>query len=83
MIEVSCTSILSLILYALNTHPIFIVIMIENEKFYKSAKMLGLNKKEIDDILNDTSAIAEQTSFSSGPFQYPGGRYGTVSIEVF
>jgi len=57
--------------------------MIENKKFYISAKMLGLDKKEIDAILNDTSAITEQTSFSSGPFQYPGGRYGTVSIEVF
>ena len=69
--------------YALNTFFTFIVIMVENEKFYKSAKALGLNKKEIYAILNDTSAIVEQTSFSSGPFQYPGGRYGTVSIKVF
>jgi len=68
--------------YALNTFFTFIVIMIENEKFYKSAKALGLNKEEIYAILNDTSAIVEQTSFSSGPL-YPGGRYGTVSIKVF
>ncbi len=57
--------------------------MIENKKFYTSAKALGLNKKEIYAILNDTSAIVEQTSFSSGPPMYPGGRYGTVSIKVF
>ena len=57
--------------------------MIENEKFYTSAKALGLNKKEIYAILNDTSAIVEQTSFSSGPPMYPGGRYGTVRIKVF
>ena len=56
--------------------------MIENEKFYTSAKALGLNKKEIYAILNDTSAIVEQTSFSSGP-HYPGGRYGTISIKDF
>ena len=53
----------------------------KNKKFYAVAETLGLDKKIIDSILNDTSR--EQVSFSSGPPVYPGGRYGTVSIKSF
>ncbi len=53
------------------------------EEFYKFAKVLGLSKKEIDVVLNSMSTRNEQPSFSLGPPFYPGGRYGTVSINDF
>ena len=52
-------------------------------KIYGLGIKLGLSKKDINDIMKDTSMGDEQTSFSSGPPTYPGGRYGTVSIKVF
>jgi len=70
-------------IYVLNTLFLFTAMMVEIKEFYKSAKALGLNKKEIDAVLNDVSDRAEQSSFYLGPPMYPGGRYGTFSINVF
>jgi hypothetical protein len=44
---------------------------------------LGLSKKDINDVMKDTSMGDEQTSFSLGPPGYPGSFYGTVSINDF
>ncbi len=52
-------------------------------KIYGLGIKLGLNKKDINDIMKDTSMRDEQTSFSLGPPGYPGSFYGTVSINDF
>jgi len=52
-------------------------------KIYGLGIKLGLNKKDINDIMKDTSMRDEQTSFSLGPPGYHGSFYGTVSINDF
>ena len=52
-------------------------------KIYKHGNKLGLNKKEINIIINKQEFAQEQTLFSSGPPFYPGNRYGTISIHDF
>ncbi|MCK5030528.1 MAG: hypothetical protein KAR64_03590 [Thermoplasmatales archaeon] len=52
-------------------------------KIYGLGIKLGLNKKDINDIMKDTSMRDEQTSFSLGPPGYSGSFYGTVSINDF
>ena len=52
-------------------------------KIYGLGIKLGLSKKDINDIMKDTSMGDEQTSFSLGPPGYPGSFYGTVSINDF
>ena len=49
----------------------------------KFGKKLGLNKKDIDNMLIEADPRNEQTSFSLGPPWYCGGYYGTVSINEF
>jgi len=44
-------------------------------------KMLGLDKNDINLVLNSTTN--EPTSFSIGPSWYPGLRYGVISIKDF
>ena len=52
------------------------------KKMYDLGIRLGVNKKDIDDILNGISTRDEQSYLSLGP-NYPGGFYGTVSINDF
>lgn len=52
-------------------------------KIHKLGSKLGLNKNEIDTMINKQEFIQEQTSFSFGPPFYPGNRYGTISIKEF
>ena len=50
---------------------------------YKIGQMVGLNKKEIKEVLRNITSRKEQPSFSVGSPCYPGSRYGTVSINDF
>ena len=52
-------------------------------KIYKLGNKLGLNKNEINIMVDKQDFIQEQTSFSFGPSWYPGNRYGTISIHDF
>ena len=56
--------------------------MAETIEFYKLGKKLGLNKKDIDQVLNDMPPDFEHASFSIGPPFYGGGRYGTISLKI-
>jgi hypothetical protein len=51
------------------------------QEIHKLGKMIGLNENDIALMLNDS--INEQYYFSTGPPWYPGGRYGTISINDF
>jgi len=48
-------------------------------------RMLGLNKKDIEDIINPTPTNNEQILFTIGPDDpvYPASYYGTISIKDF
>jgi len=52
------------------------------ETLYQLGKKVGLNKNEVNNILNKTNSKVEQPSFSVGP-DYSGGWYGTTSIKDF
>ena len=52
-------------------------------KIYGLGIKLGLSKKDINDILKDTSIGDERTSFSMGPGRYGSAFYGTISINDF
>ena len=45
--------------------------------------MLGLEKKNMDQLLKEVSPRDEQVSFSLGPPLYTGGFYGTISVNDF
>ena len=49
---------------------------------YLLVDKLGLNPNEINKIMNK-KVVSEQISFSNGPPWYPGGKYGTISINEF
>ena len=57
--------------------------MLRNRNLYYIGKKLGMKKKDIDLVINDTNNIEEQSSSSAGPPWYPGTHYGTVSIDEF
>lgn len=58
--------------------------MMQNKKnIYRLGIPLGLNNKDIDEILKQTMPRNEQTILSAGPDIYCGGWYGTVSIYDF
>ena len=46
-------------------------------------KKLGLDKKDIGQLLNDIPLRNEQPSFALGPDHYPCSYYGTISIKDF
>ena len=52
-------------------------------KTYKIGQIIGLNKKEINEVLRKITNRKEQPSFSVGPPCYPGNFYGVVSIKDF
>jgi len=52
-------------------------------KTYKIGQMVGLNKKEIDEVLINIVNRKEQPSFSIGSPCYGGMLYGIVSIKDF
>lgn len=52
-------------------------------KIYELGSKLGLNKNEINIIMNEQNIFSEKSSFSNGPNWYSGGRYGTISINEF
>ena len=51
-------------------------------RIYALGRRVGLNKKDIDNITNSNKKL-EQVNFSYGPYEYHGGRYGTVSVKDF
>lgn len=59
--------------------------MCENmtKRIYEIGKPLGLNKRDISEILNRSSSVIEQSSLGAGPTIYPGDFYGTISIYDF
>ena len=50
---------------------------------HELGNVIGLNKKEMNSILNDTLLKNEQLSLTAGPPPYNGGFYGTISIKDF
>ena len=54
-----------------------------DKKIFQVGRKIGLNKKEIDHMLNNMSLIDEQNYLTAGPKVYIGSLYGTVSIKVF
>jgi hypothetical protein len=52
-----------------------------NRKIYDVGQKIGLNKKDINNMLNNTQSINEQTSLAAGPPAYPCTLYGTISIK--
>ena len=53
------------------------------KRIYEIGKPLGLNKRDISEILNRSSSLIEQSSLRAGPNIYPGDFYGTISIYDF
>jgi len=52
--------------------------------FYRLGGMLGLNARDVDNILRRNVKDSEQPSLEVGPPPYPwGGFYGTISIKQF
>ncbi len=54
-----------------------------NRKIYYVGQKIGLNKKDINNILNNAQSINEQTSLATGPPDYLCTFYGTISIKDF
>jgi len=52
-------------------------------RIYSLGKRIGLNKKDIDNVIMNSGKKLEQVNFSYGPYEYHGGRYGTVSLNDF
>ena len=52
-------------------------------RVYELGYMIGLNKKDMNSILNDTLLRNEQLSLTAGPPPYHSGFYGTISIKDF
>ena len=63
------------------------MIQISNQgktKLLSLGKMVGINKRDIDEIINSLSLKNKPISLSLGPSPYEGGGYyGTVSIRDF
>ena len=54
-----------------------------NKSFYKLGKMLGLNTREINNVLRYSANKIDQASLEAGPNQYYCSFYGTISIKDF
>jgi len=52
-------------------------------EFYKLGNKIGLNKKDIKNVLENPNIKIEQPSLSIGGPDYPGTYYGTISIKDF
>ena len=53
-------------------------------KAYEVGKKIGLNEKDVDDILININASNDQSSIQVGPPDpYIGGFYGTMSFKDF
>jgi len=52
-------------------------------KIYLLGEKIGLTKEDINTALLNLNKKPEQIYFSNGPPWYPGGRYGTISINEF
>ncbi len=52
-----------------------------NAKLYEHGQMMGLNKKDINNILDNIIPKNEQLSFVAGPTPYLSSFYGTISIK--
>ena len=50
---------------------------------YKLGNKLGLNKNDVDFVLENPHADIEKAYSSIGPPIYPGTRYGSISITEF
>ena len=57
--------------------------MSRNKTFYKTGKMLGLNTRDINDMLAYSVEKTEYTHLEAGPPMYPCSFYGTISIKDF
>jgi len=58
-------------------------INLETLEIYKLGRKLGLKKNDMDLILNDVDRTEEKSSFSTGPPEYMGAHYGSISINDF
>jgi len=54
-----------------------------NIKLYDIGEKIGLNKKEMNNLLNDHPQRIEQSSLLLGPKPYWATFYGTISIKDF
>ena len=52
-------------------------------RIYELGSPLGLNKKDIDNIIKHKPDKNEQVSLNVGPDPYYGTWYGTISIKDF
>ena len=52
-------------------------------EFYQLGNKIGLNKKDLKNVLENPNTRTEQPSFSIGGPDYPGTYYGTISINDF
>ena len=52
----------------------------KNTKLYEYGQMIGLNKNEINNIVNNILPNSEQLSYVAGPMPYLSSFYGTISI---
>ena len=52
-------------------------------RVYELGYMIGLNKKDMNSLLDDTLLRNEQLFLTTGPPPYTGGFYGTISIRYF
>jgi len=54
-------------------------------EIYTLGRRVGLNKKDIDHVLNGVNSKAEQPSLKLGfgPYWAGGGYYGTISLKDF
>lgn len=55
----------------------------ESDQIYSQGKTLGLTTEEITQILIQNHTDQQTLIKTDGPINYPGGRYGTVSINAF
>ena len=55
----------------------------KKKEIYQLGTKLGLQQKEIEDILNNTPSNYQDISFSIGPPGYGCTFYGTISIRDF
>ena len=49
-------------------------------KLYEYGQMMGLNKNEINNIIDNIIPKSEQLSYIAGPQPYLSSFYGTISI---
>ena len=52
----------------------------KDTKLYEYGQMIGLNKNEIDNIIDNIIPNSEQLTYVAGPQPYLSSFYGTISI---